>query len=56
MNRYLLKILSEMEVAPCCTLFTVSTVYIVYTGYTVYTQTVMTTRAHAVLINIDRLS
>ena len=30
--------------------------YIVYTGYTVYTQTVMTTRAHAVLIDINRLS
>ena len=32
------------------------TVYLVNTGYTFYTQTVVTTRAHAVLINIDRLS
>ena len=32
------------------------TVYIVYTGYTVYTQIVMTIRAHAVLISIDRVS
>ena len=30
-------------------LFTEYTVYIVYTSYTVYTQTVMTTRAQAVL-------
>ena len=37
-------------------LFTEYTVYIVYTSYTVYTQTVMTTRAHAVLIDINRLS